>query len=58
MTEVESYGEFVKFPSLKEDSGSSREEVVKRAFKFANKCRDKEIDRFWTRGLYFWGRLC
>ncbi len=25
------------------------------AFNFANSCRDKEIDRFWTRGLYFWG---
>ena len=25
------------------------------AFNFANSCRDKEIDRFWSRGLYFWG---
>lgn len=25
------------------------------AFEFINSCRDKEIDRFWTRGLYFWG---
>lgn len=25
------------------------------AFRVANECRDKEIDRFWTRGLYFWG---
>ena len=30
-------------------------EVLKNAFDFANSCRDKEIDRFWSRGLYFWG---
>lgn len=30
-------------------------EVLKNAFNFANSCRDKEIDRFWSRGLYFWG---
>lgn len=28
---------------------------LKGAFNFANACRDKEIDRFWSRGLYFWG---
>ncbi|MBQ9538889.1 MAG: hypothetical protein IJU95_06430 [Treponema sp.] len=28
---------------------------LREAFNFANECRDKEIDRFWTRGLYFWG---
>ena len=30
-------------------------EVLKNAFNFANSCREKEIDRFWSRGLYFWG---
>lgn len=28
---------------------------LKDAFDFANSCRDKEIDRFWSRGTYFWG---
>lgn len=28
---------------------------IKDAFAFANSCRDKEIDRFWSRGTYFWG---
>ena len=27
---------------------------LKDAFDFANSCRDKEIDRFWSRGAYFW----
>lgn len=30
-------------------------EKNKNAFDFANSCRDKEIDRFWSRALYFWG---
>lgn len=37
--------------------GFQNEKKIKRkeAFEFINSCRDKEIDRFWTRGLYFWG---
>lgn len=33
-----------------DESGS-----LKDAFDFANSCRDNEIDRFWSRGTYFWG---
>ncbi len=28
--------------------------ILKAAHKLANKCRDKEIDRSWERGKYFW----
>ena len=33
----------------------AKQNKINKAFDFANNCRDKEIDRFWTRGLYFWG---
>ena len=34
---------------------STGNDKLKAALKFADRCRDKEIDRFWQRGLYFWG---
>lgn len=36
-------------------SNEDDKEKNKNAFNFANSCRDKEIDRFWSRALYFWG---
>ncbi|MBQ1670780.1 MAG: hypothetical protein II070_03230, partial [Treponema sp.] len=36
-------------------SNEDEKEKNKNAFNFANSCRDKEIDRFWSRALYFWG---
>ena len=45
------YDEMINFPL----HNNSEEEARENAFKFANECRNKEIDRFWTRGLYFWG---
>lgn len=51
----ETYEELVNFSKDKEDTDLSKKDAVKRAFAFANNCRNKEIDRFWTRGLYFWG---
>ena len=50
MTE-KSYDDMIKFPP----NNKSVDRARKNAFKFANDCRNKEIDRFWTRGLYFWG---
>lgn len=45
------YGDYDKMMGFQEEMKIKRKE----AFKFINSCRDKEIDRFWTRGLYFWG---
>lgn len=50
MTE-KSYDDMINFPLHNNSEYKSR----KNAFLFANDCRNKEIDRFWTRGLYFWG---
>ena len=36
-------------------SSTANTNNLEAAFNFANSCRDKEIDRFWSRGLYFWG---
>lgn len=52
--EAKTYEQLVEFANLKEDTGTSKEESLKRVFEFANSCRDKEIDRFWSRGTYFW----
>lgn len=63
------YENLVKLDSFKEDSTSSeesdapqkketgltKEKARERAFEFANDCRNNEIDRFWSRGTYFWG---
>lgn len=36
-------------------SDADDKDKCKRAFDFSNSCRNKEIDRFWSRALYFWG---
>lgn len=41
--------------ATQQDAVSNRKDKDEAAFAFANGCRDKEIDRFWSRGLYFWG---
>lgn len=46
------YEKMIEMPEMQEKNKSTN---LKDAFNFANSCRDKEIDRFWTRGLYFWG---
>lgn len=57
------YFDMINLPDNKTDKKKENEDsckdtnktVLEHAFGFANSCRDKEIDRFWTRGLYFWG---
>ena len=45
------YEDMIYFPTIRGSTDNAKEN----AFKFADECRNKEIDRFWTRGLYFWG---
>lgn len=57
---VKKYFEIIGFSedtseSEKVSSKDEDDDKLKNAFDFANSCRDKEIDRFWSRGLYFWG---
>lgn len=59
---ISDYYKLIEIPMKKaetqmDEDNSSKEipENLEKAFEFANSCRDKEIDRFWTRGLYFWG---
>ena len=50
------YEELIGFPNNNSNgTNSTNNDIVEKAFKVANACRDKEIDRFWSRGLYFWG---
>lgn len=48
---------YAKMVGLKDENIAKENQInkINKAFDFANNCRDKEIDRFWTRGLYFWG---
>ena len=48
--------EYPQNPANQQGTGPSKTDPhLAAAFDFANGCRDKEIDRFWSRGLYFWG---
>ena len=46
---------YAEMTGLQDAPKASKNDVIENAFKIANECRNKEIDRFWTRGLYFWG---
>lgn len=49
------YAKMVGLKDEKINENIAKQNKINKAFEFANDCRDKEIDRFWTRGLYFWG---
>ena len=49
------YAKMVGLKAEKINEDIAKQNKINKAFDFANNCRDKEIDRFWTRGLYFWG---
>lgn len=57
VSESSSYKDMINFSrnDTKSEEDDIKNNTLENAFKFANNCRDKEIDRFWTRGLYFWG---
>lgn len=49
------YAKMIGLKAEKINEDIAKQNKINKAFDFANNCRDKEIDRFWTRGLYFWG---